>query len=1287
MARVFAAVATVVAMGVCVSGCSSKHAKVDETPDSGDSGQDQTGKDGTGPDSGDDDSAPPQDTSQPDSVSVAALANTSVRVLFSEAVVAATVIVANFHIQGAAAIVVVEQASLGADGVTVTLTVAAGMQQGATYTLLVQGVGDTHNNIIGGATKDFSGRGAVVAELSGIPNPYTNTTSASVTVGGVDIVAYQFMTIGPGQSESWSAETPVATLINVSASAEGLYTLQVVGKDSLGNWQGYDEATVAVWAVDTTPPVATFKSTPASITSSSTADFVIAGDDVQVYEFSLDGGAWSDSAGVASAIEISGIAEGSHTLSVVGQDLAGNWQSYTSPTSYTWTIESDASVAVLGNLPTDPTRATAIDISVSGVGVVSYTYSLDGGGAVAVADTATDIVAAGLGEGEHTLSVTGSDAGGDAQTTPTEYTWTIDLTPPIAVLSGLPNDPTNATTAHILVGGAGVASYRYSLDGGALGGVYLTVFTLDLTSLTEGPHALSVFGIDAAGNVQTIATTFSWTIDTTPPVAQLPAITSPSDSASLTVSVSGVVAYKYALDSGAWSSETDVSVAIAITALSEGSHTLDVIGRDAAGNWQDIASPTSRTWVVDLTPPVATLTGLPPELTSTTSLDVTVGNCVAYEVSLDGAGYSTETSASIHITASSLGDGDHALDVVGRDAAGNWQTAPTSYAWTVDTTAPADVTLTGVPANPSNNAAPSIGVTGTGIVGYEYQVDGGTWTSLIGIGTPITLSLGEGTHTLAVSGQDAAGNLQASPTTITWTVDLTPPVATLSGVPASLTNQNSASITVGNTASYEYSLDGGAYTALVDASLLLTLSSLTDTTHSLNVLGVDAAGNVQTTPTHASWTVDTVAPSAPAVTAAASTVTTLAIIFNWTNSADVAEAAIQVATDAAFTHIVFGGASGASVGTAQTYTYVVDADDGAIYYARVRVRDTAQNWSAYGTPSSAVHVVGGVTGTVESSNLVLIGGATVVLQSSSGTTLATTTTTAAGVFTFSNIDIGTNAYKLAVSATGFNGATKSNVTVSVGATTDVGFIYVVSSSAAPGTITGNVVDANKGAAQSAITVTVLDWTGTVAATTTTSSTGAFTTTTLSPGTYTVVFSNPSFFDLDVDNVVVNGNTNIGQQALCQVLVEPQVRAVLLWGSNPRDLDLHVVGPTAKTASDGAPTNRFHIWYDERSWDENTGKYTAAGNPDGTSSTTSLVQDDTTSFGPEAINLFGHGTGYAFGTYTWSVYDYSEHQLVRGADHPAHLRLAGSSARNPHPDRGRHKLPVEGVQDGHRGHLA
>jgi hypothetical protein len=100
-----------------------------------------------------------------------------------------------------------------------------------------------------------------------------------------------------------------------------------------------------------------------------------------------------------------------------------------------------------------------------------------------------------------------------------------------------------------------------------------------------------------------------------------------------------------------------------------------------------------------------------------------------------------------------------------------------------------------------------------------------------------------------------------------------PTGVSLSGVPNLLTNQRSATLTVGlgvgsgtNAAgyvSYKYSVNGGAYSAETPIATPITLTGLDDGTYTVRVIGKNDAGAWQSDAdaTEATWTVDATPPS------------------------------------------------------------------------------------------------------------------------------------------------------------------------------------------------------------------------------------------------------------------------------------------------------------------------------------------------------------------------------------------------------------------------------------------
>jgi hypothetical protein len=101
-----------------------------------------------------------------------------------------------------------------------------------------------------------------------------------------------------------------------------------------------------------------------------------------------------------------------------------------------------------------------------------------------------------------------------------------------------------------------------------------------------------------------------------------PAGTTTNTSATLKVAGPGIWAYKWRLNGGAWSSEISLvpqsvwngqpftaemfsnTPPIVLTNLMDGTYTVEAIGRNTAGFWQDAGTAVSKTWTVQASPPL-----------------------------------------------------------------------------------------------------------------------------------------------------------------------------------------------------------------------------------------------------------------------------------------------------------------------------------------------------------------------------------------------------------------------------------------------------------------------------------------------------------------------------------------------------------------------------------------------------------------------------------------------------------------------------------------------------------
>lgn len=281
---------------------------------------------------------------------------------------------------------------------------------------------------------------------------------------------------------------------------------------------------------------------------------------------------------------------------------------------------------------------------------------------------------------------------------------------------------------------------------------------------------------------------------------------------------------------------------------------------EAAEEAQGLRSATaSVTVTVDNVPPDTAITAGPATLSSSASATFSFTSTEAgstFECSLDGAAFEPCPEQAIF---SGLDEGEHTLQVRARDQAGNVDSTPASWTWTVDTIPP-DTAIQSGPASPTNSDTAQFQFSSSepGVT-YECRLDGAA--DFIACSEQATFTdLDDGQHTLEVRARDAAGNVDPTPASFTWTVDTIPPQTHIVAGPALLTNATSATFEFGadeTGVTFECSLDGAPFTACTGPA---TFTDLDEGAHTLQVRARDAAGNVDPNPASFTWTVDRTPP-------------------------------------------------------------------------------------------------------------------------------------------------------------------------------------------------------------------------------------------------------------------------------------------------------------------------------------------------------------------------------------------------------------------------------------------
>jgi hypothetical protein len=626
--------------------------------------------------------------------------------------------------------------------------------------------------------------------------------------------------------------------------AAGSHSFQVRATDAAGNTDASPAS--YTWFVDTTAPNTFITSTPSS---SSSATFTFTSNEAPVtFECKLDDAAFSS---CSSPTTLSNLSDGSHTFQVRARDSAGNIDP--TPASITWTVDTTPPDTTLTGGPADPANTpNATFTFTSNDSTASFECMLDAGTFTACT---SPVSYSNLTETRHTFSVRAKDPAGNVDPTPASASWTVDMTPPDTSLENRPPALSNSPSATFTFSSEEGASFECKLDASAFAPC---TSPTTYSALTDGSHTFQVRARDTAGHFDPSPDTYTWTVDTTAPAttinAQPPNPTNSTNSTFTFSSDDPAATFECSLNAEALAPCTSPKT---YEGMAEDSHTFEVRARDTAGNVDD--SPASYTWVIDTTAPDTFITSPPPRSPSDAITFTSNETPVTFACSLDGNAFTPCTSP---VTPSNLSDGSHTFQVRARDAAGNEDTTPATLSWTVDTTPP-DTTLTSHPPTSTRETSARFTFSSEEGATFECSLDEAAFETCT---SPSHYAeLREDVHTFQVRARDMAGNVDPTPASHTWKVDLTAPDTTLVLMPEDPSHTASATFSfTSNKADvdFECKLDAGAFAPCTSP---VEYTELMEGPHTFQVRAVDTVGNADATPASFTWVVDARPPEAPVI--------------------------------------------------------------------------------------------------------------------------------------------------------------------------------------------------------------------------------------------------------------------------------------------------------------------------------------------------------------------------------------------------------------------------------------
>lgn len=350
---------------------------------------------------------------------------------------------------------------------------------------------------------------------------------------------------------------------------------------------------------------------------------------------------------------------------------------------------------------------------------------------------------------------------------------------------------------------------------------------------------------------------------------------------------------------------------------------VEVTATNGAGGATQVSPATRAIASSDVTAPNTTITGGPPALVASASVQVSFTSSEAsstFDCRVDAAAFSPCNSPQAF---GGLADGPHTIEVRATDQDDNQDATPATVSFTVDTT-PADTSvtsgpppLTNVPQATLTFTSPEPGVT------FECSLDGAVFASCT---SPLVVDpVADGDHTFRVRAVDTAGNRDPSPASRAWTVDSTLPETSLTSGPPALVNAATATFTFVSGdpgATFQCRIDDGPYAACTSPH---TTAPLADGPHAFDVRAVGTTGPDPDPPRHV-WTIDTTPPDTQLFTLPPASTSEASAIFGF--AATEAGATYRCSLDAA---AAAACASPATVGPlpAGSHAFAVTAIDPA----------------------------------------------------------------------------------------------------------------------------------------------------------------------------------------------------------------------------------------------------------------------------------------------------------------------------------------------------------------------
>jgi hypothetical protein len=408
--------------------------------------------------------------------------------------------------------------------------------------------------------------GAILPSASSVINAQEISIAVNVPAGAV-------LQASVDGTAMMNASNPVA----LSNLVEGSHQISLQAIDKAGN---ISEIISHSFVVDVTAPVISLQAElTAPLLNVDHNSFAVTSSEDARFECSLDGAGFD---ACESPVQVSGLADGAHSMMVRAIDSAGN---VSIVSEYRWSVDTIA-----------PTTTVAASISghdatfTLGANETPVTFlcSLDGADLQACA---TPQSYPGLAAGTHSFVAKAVDAAGNVDAAGASYQFIVVDPITTTLQSSVPGESVTNVTSMTFTFSASQAnaSFLCSIDGAA---AVACQSPYNYTGIKDGAHSFKVRAVDVYGNVDSVGATHVWTVDTLAPVVSGYVTSTSTNSITLTWTTDepATTQVRYGLgftvnQSTAEDMNLSTSHSVKLTGLTSNStYTVQIFSRDALGN-------------------------------------------------------------------------------------------------------------------------------------------------------------------------------------------------------------------------------------------------------------------------------------------------------------------------------------------------------------------------------------------------------------------------------------------------------------------------------------------------------------------------------------------------------------------------------------------------------------------------------------------------------------------------------------------------------------------------------